>query len=79
MRERGDCGVRAPRIDRKRSSDKRGLIQTSEYDVGVGDGGVVAVAVARRSGIGARRDRADAQRARFIDPRDGAAARADLR
>ena len=56
-----------------------GGIEVAEEEVGVGDGGLgAAAAVARGPGHRARRLRPDAQRAAGIDPRDAAAARADL-
>ena len=54
-------------------------VEPSEHDVRVGDGRLGAAApVADGAGVGARAARADAQQAARVDPRDRAAARADL-
>ena len=70
--------ARALGVDRKRAAEQRARVRAPQHDVRVGDGGPVAGAVARRPGIGARGERPDAQRARRVDPRDRAAARADF-
>ena len=54
-------------------------VEPAEHDVRVGDGRLGAAApVADRAGVGARAPRADAQQPARVDPRDRAAARADL-
>ena len=71
---------RLGRVARQRqlAAQLRAVAEVAEQDVGVGDRRLLAaLAVGGRAGVGARRARADAQRAARVGPGDRAAAGAD--
>ena len=66
-------------VDRKGTPEQCAGIEPPEHDVRIGNRRAIGASVARRSRVGARRKRADVQRAGGIAPRDRSSACAYLR